>query len=175
MRITKTSFTTTYDKYKNTVYSVIFNYVRNAEDSSDLTQDAFVKLLESGIDYESDEHLKAWLIRVAINLSKNHLKFASKFSDEELPELPYYDKHGDEQDILSAVMMLPEKYRVPLHLFYYEDYTNKQIGDILGCPESTIKIRIKRGREKLKKILNKKGLYDGYQQNELQIRNGQPV
>ena len=156
MRITRESFTTTYDKYKNTVYSVIFNYVRNAEDSSDLTQDAFIKLLESGIDYESEEHLKAWLIRVAINLSKNHLKFAARFSDEEVPELPYYDKHSDERDLLSAVMSLPEKYRVPLHLFYYEDYTNKQIGDILGSPESTIKIRIKRGREKLRKILEKR-------------------
>mgnify|MGYP003290022302 CR=1 FL=1 len=157
MRITKESFTTTYNKYKNTVYSVIFNYVRNTDDSSDLTQDVFIKLLESGIDYESDEHLKAWLIRVAINLSKNRLKYNSKFSSEEIPELPYYDKHNDESDLLSAVMSLPEKYRVPLHLFYYEDYTNKQIGDILGSPESTIKIRIKRGREKLKKILEKRG------------------
>lgn len=168
MRITKESFTTTYDKYKNTVYSVIFNYVRNAEDSSDLTQDAFIKLLETGIDYESEEHLKAWLIRISINLSKNHLKKATKFSNEEVPELPYYDEHNEESDILSAVMSLPEKYRVPLHLFYYEDYTNKQIGDILGCPESTIKIRIKRGREKLKKILEKRGYNDGLQ-DQLQI------
>ena len=153
MRITRESFTTTYDKYKNTVYSVIFNYVRNAEDSSDLTQDAFVKLLESGIDYESDDHLKAWLIRVAINLSKNHLKFSSKFSDEEVPELPYYDKHGDEQDILSAVMQLPEKYRVPLHLFYYEDYPVARIARMLGRRESTVRSDLHRGRLLLEKRL----------------------
>ncbi len=54
-------------------------------------------------------------------------------------------------------MSLPEKYRVPLHLFYYEDYTIKQIGDILGSPEATIKIRLKRGREKLKKVIEGKG------------------
>lgn len=156
MIITKESFNSAYDKYKNTVYSVIFNYVRNYDDASDLTQETFIRLLESGKKFESDEHLKAWLIRVAINSSKNHLKYVSRFSDEEVPEIPYVDDSIENSYLLNAVMSLPEKYRVPIHLFYFEDLTNRQIGDLLGCPEATIKIRIKRGREKLRKILEEK-------------------
>lgn len=154
MKVTRESFTTTYDKYKNTVYSVIFNYVRNSEDASDVTQDVFLKLLDCDTEFTDDEHLKAWLIRVAINSSKNLLKFRNRFSDEEIPEMPYFDEHNEDSEILQALIKLPEKYRIPLHLFYYEDYSIKQIGDVLGAPEATIKIRLKRGREKLKKLLN---------------------
>ncbi|MCQ2527953.1 MAG: sigma-70 family RNA polymerase sigma factor [Saccharofermentans sp.] len=154
MKVTRESFTTTYDKYKNTVYSVIFNYVRNSEDASDVTQDVFLKLLDCDTEFTDDEHLKAWLIRVAINSSKNLLKFRNRFSDEEVPEMPYFDEHNEDSEILQALIKLPEKYRIPLHLFYYEDYSIKQIGDVLGAPEATIKIRLKRGREKLKKLLN---------------------
>ncbi len=156
MKVTRESFTSTYDKYKNTVYSVIFNYVRNTDDASDLTQDVFVKLLDSDMEFEGDEHLKAWLIRVSINRCKNHFRFVSRFSNEEIPEIPFYDEHSEDGELLKAVMSLPEKYRIPLHLFYYEDYTIKQIGDVLGSPEATIKIRLKRGRDKLKKILEER-------------------
>ena len=154
MKVTYTIFEETYKKYKNTVYSVIFNYVRNVDDASDLTQDVFLKLLDAATEFESDEHLKAWLIKVAMNSSKNHLRFVSKFSDEEIPEIPSPEETFENADLLSAMLTLPEKYRIPLHLFYYEDYTIRQIGDILDSPEATIKIRLKRGREKLKKLLD---------------------
>lgn len=156
MKVTIDTFEETYNKYKNTVYSVIFNYVRNIDDASDLTQDVFLKLLDCSVEFENDEHLKAWLIRVSINHSKNHLRFRNKFSDEEIPELPYIDDNQENQELLRLVMSLPTKYSVPLHLFYYEDYSIKQIGDMLGSPESTIKIHLKRGREKLKKLIEGK-------------------
>ena len=63
-----------YEKYKNTVYSVIFNYVQNTEDTADLLQDVFIKLFSVEEEFQSEEHLKAWLIRVAINRCKNHLR-----------------------------------------------------------------------------------------------------
>ena len=154
MKVTIDTFEKTYSKYKNTVYSVIFNYVRNVDDASDLTQDVFLKLLDTATEFESDEHLKAWLIKVAMNSSKNHLRFVSKFSDEEIPEVPSPEETFENADLVRAMMTLPEKYRLPLHLFYYEDYTIKQIGDMLESPEATIKIRLKRGREKLRKLLD---------------------
>lgn len=117
----------------------------------------FLKLLDCNKEFESEEHLKAWIIKVSINHCKNHFRFLSRFSDEEIPESIYYDNSHEDRELLRAVMSLPEKYRVPLHLFYYEDYTIKQIGDILGSPEATIKIRLKRGREKLKKVIEGKG------------------
>lgn len=155
MKITETNFPAVYEKYKNTVYSVVFNYVRNVDDANDILQDVFIKLLQSQTDYESNEHLKAWLIRVSINMSINLLKSQNRMSDGPIPEdIPTTDKPHDNL-LQEMVMKLPEKYRVPLHLFYYEDYSIKKIATVLDVPEATIKIRLKRGREQLKLSMRK--------------------
>ncbi|MCQ2502829.1 MAG: sigma-70 family RNA polymerase sigma factor [Saccharofermentans sp.] len=153
MRIDNNNFAVTYEKYKNTVYSVIFSYVRNKEDSLDLMQETFIRLLKADSEFESDEHVKAWLIRVASNLSKNLLRDNNRYSDEEIPEQPYYDEHKDDT-VLQKVMQLPEKYRIPIHLFYYEDYSVQQIAKVLDMREGTVKVNLKRGRDKLKEMLN---------------------
>lgn len=153
--MTEEIFCQKYEKYKNTVYSVIFNYVQNTEDTADLMQEAFIKLLATNDNFENDEHLKAWLIRVSVNLCKNHLRHKKTRKMVPLEEdIPFYDKKED-NDLIKVVCSLPEKYRIPIHLFYYESYSIKEIGDILDIPEATVKIRLKRGREKLGKILNK--------------------
>lgn len=155
MSMTEDVFCEIYNKYKNTVYSVIFNYLKNIDDTADLQQEVFIRLYQANVDFESDEHLKAWLIRVSINLCNNYCRSSRHKANVPLSEeIPYFDmNHGNE--LLSVVLSLPEKYRIPLHLFYYEDYTIKQISDVLNMPENTIKVRLKRGREKLIKILNK--------------------
>ena len=153
--MTEEKFCQYYEKYKNTVYSVIFNYVQNTEDTADLLQEVFIKLLAAEDNFQSDEHLKAWLIRVSVNLCKNHLRSIKTRKIVPLEEdIPFFDEKAD-SDLLKIVFTLPEKYRIPLHLFYYEEYSIKEIGDILNMPEATVKIRLKRGREKLSKILNK--------------------
>lgn len=153
MKMTQELFLDTYEKYKNTVYSVIFNYVRNVDDTADLQQEVFIKLLNSDTEYEDDEHIKAWLIRVSANMSKNHLRSKKYISDTPLPEDIPYDQKEENIDLIKKVLELPEKYRIPIHLFYYEDYSIKQIASVLDISESTIKIRLKRGREKLKKSM----------------------
>lgn len=158
MKITQDSFLEAYEKYKNTVYSVIFNYVQNIDDANDLQQEVFIKLLNSEVDYETEEHLKNWLIRVAINMCKNHARRSRYISGDAIPEDLPYEVKEDEMDVLSNVLTLPEKYRIPIHLYYYEEYSVKEIGKLLDMPESTVKIRLKRGREKLKKSLLKEEL-----------------
>lgn len=153
MRIDNNNFAATYEEHKNTVYSVIFSYVRNKEDALDLMQETFIRLLKTDTEFESGEHVKAWLIRVASNLCKNLLRDNNRFSDEEIPEQPYYDKHEDDT-ILQKVMQLPEKYRIPVHLFYYEDYSIEQIAQVLNMREGTVKVQLKRGRDKLKEMLD---------------------
>jgi len=155
MKITESVFLDVFEKFKNTVYSVVFNYVRNAEDAADLQQDVFVKLLDSDVEYESEEHIKAWLIRVAINLCKNHLRSQSRFSDVPLSEEIPAEVKDESGDLFAMVLTLPEKYRIPLHLFYYEEYSVRQIATAMELPEATVKIRLKRGREKLGKSLRK--------------------
>lgn len=155
MKVTKALFLEVYDRYKNTVYSVILNCVKNVDDAADLLQEVFIKFLNSDTEFESEEHRKAWLIRVAINMSKNHLRSNRYRSDEPLPEdIPYEEKKGS-SDLIMMVLALPEKYRIPVHLFYYEDYSVKQIAEVMDIPEATVKIRLKRGREKLGKSLRK--------------------
>lgn len=155
MRVTQELFLEVYEKYKNTVYSVIFNYVKNKEDTADLQQEVFISLLNGDTEFEGDEHLKAWLIRVASNRCKNFLRSRKHFSDEALPEdIPFQVKE-ENTDLLRIVLTLPEKYRIPIHLYYYEEYSIKQIASVLDAPEATIRIRLKRGREKLAKLLQK--------------------
>ncbi len=153
--MTEELFCQYYEKYKNTVYSVIFNYVQNTEDSADLLQEVFIKLYAGEYNFAGDEHMKAWLIRVSVNLCKNHLRSSKIRKIVPLEEeIPFFDKKED-NELIKIVFTLPEKYRIPIHLFYYEEYSIKEIGDILNMPEATVKIRLKRGREKLSKILNK--------------------
>ncbi len=155
MRITEELFLEIYEKYKNTVYSVIFNYVKNTDDTADLHQDVFVSLINQDGEFESEEHIKAWLIRVAANKCKNFLRSRKHIADEPISEeIPYFQQQED-TELLKMVLQLPEKYRIPIHLFYYEDYSIKQIADVLDIPEATVKIRLKRGREKLSKTLRK--------------------
>lgn len=155
MRITETVFPEVFEKYRNTVYSVVFNYVRNVEDTADLQQEVFLKLLCSGNDYESEEHLKAWLIRVSVNLCKNFLRSKSRMSALSLSEEIPAAEQEKPDELFAVVLTLPEKYRVPLHLYYYEEYSIRQIAEVTDTPEATVKIRLKRGREKLGKALRK--------------------
>ena len=155
MKMTEAVFLEVFEKFKNTVYAVVFNYVKNVEDAADLEQEVFLKLLDSETEFENEEHMKAWLIRVAINMCKNYLRNRSRLSDEPLPEnLPAAEKE-EQGELFQWVLRLPEKYRVPLHLFYYEDYSIRQIAEVMDLPEATVKIRLKRGREKLGKSLRK--------------------
>ena len=154
MKMTQDEFLQAYAKYKNTVYSVIFNYVKNNEDANDLQQEVFIRLLKSDADFDGDEHMKAWLIRVAANLSKNLLRDNSRISDAPLSEEIAYSMKAD-KGVLEYVLLLPEKYRIPIHLHYYEDYSTREIAQVLDIPEATVRIRLKRGREKLKKVLQK--------------------
>ena len=139
-------------KYSESILKVSFTYVKNTSDAEDIAQDVFLALLLSDKKFESEEHLKAWLIRTAINKSKNHLKRAWNSKrvrfDVQTAAVP-----PEETKVLSAVLSLEEKYRIPLHLFYYEGYSIKEIAGILHKKPSTVGSYLARGREKLKKIL----------------------
>lgn len=151
----KELFLQTYEKNSKTIYTVAYNYLKNSDDAAEITQETFMKFYTYEESFKDDEHIKAWLIRVDINLCKNHLRNRKKFSDEPIPDDIPSKEEEQNNDLLEIVMKLPEKYRIPVHLFYYEDYSLKQIADVLDLTEGTVKTRLKRGREKLQKILRK--------------------
>lgn len=138
--------------YHQTVYRAVFSYLHNASEAEDIVQETFVKLFNTNKRFESDEHCKAWLIRVAINLSKNLLKSFRYAHTEELDEaIPI--ENTAERELADALSALPPKYRAVIHLYYFEGYSSKEIAEILGLSVTAITSRLARAREKLKALL----------------------
>ena len=138
--------------YSKSIARAAFTYLKNTADAEDITQEVFLALLEKQPHFESEEHLKAWLLRVAINKSKNALKSGWFTRTQPLFEaLPALSPQ--ENEVLSCVISLDEKYRIPIHLFYYEGYSIEEIGKILRLNPATVGTRLARGRALLKKMI----------------------
>lgn len=148
----KDAFSFAFKQFADTVYRVALHNTANFSDAEDVTQEVFVKLLETNKAFRDSEHLKAWLIRVTINLCRDKMK---KSSRETLVENVFPNKpNEDKSDVLEAVKALPEKYRNAVYLHYYEGYTAKEIGKILDAKESTVLSWLSRGRDALRKELD---------------------
>lgn len=152
-------------KHSNTVYRLAYARTKNKADAEDLFQEVFLRCIKSNIQFNNDEHCKAWLIRVTINCGKNLLTsmWRKKTTLTENPlEGSGENNNGmlwdGKSEVYFAVMDLPEKYRIVVHLFYYEDYSVQEISEILNRKESTIKTQLYRARQLLK--LKLKGEYD---------------
>lgn len=143
------------ERYQNNLYAVAFNICKNTEDAEDVVQDTFLQYHTNKKDFESEQHIRAWLIRVAINKAKNmnHTFWRqNKLSLEDYMETLTFET-PESENLFETVMKLPEKYRIVIHLFYYEDYTIREISGILKISESNVKVRLSRGRCLLKETL----------------------
>jgi RNA polymerase sigma factor (sigma-70 family) len=144
--------------YGNTIIRLAYSYLHNLSDAEDILQDTLLSLIKNKPVFSSQEHEKAWLMRVAINLCKNKLK-SSWFHTVEIPEnLESEGITEEESEVLHAVRNLPLKYREVVHLFYYEGYSTLEISSLLQKKEATIRSLLHRSRKMLKKAL--KGAYD---------------
>ena len=146
------------DKYGNSVLRVAYTYLHNMSDAEDILQDTLIQFLKSAPNFENEGHEKAWLLTVASNLSKNKLTYLKIRQTDELSEELVSEEKEDLKYVWEAVKKLPVKNREVIHLFYQEGYSTKEIADILKRREATVRSDLKRGREKLKKIL--KEAYD---------------
>ncbi len=126
-----------------------YSLLKSVPDAEDAVQEAFLKLIEKRPCFGDASHEKAWLLRVTLNISKNMLK-ASKKALSAQEDIPYEDK---DSYVLPCVMALEEKYRTIIHLYYYEDYSIKEISSILNLPQATVGTRLSRGRKLLKSML----------------------
>jgi RNA polymerase sigma factor (sigma-70 family) len=137
------------DTHANNIIKIAFTYVKNLADAEDIAQDTFLAYLLNKPDFQSDEHEKAWLIRVAINKCKNFLQTTWYRKTGALPDdLAYLPR--EESDLLQYVFALDVKYRMPIHLHYFEGYSIAEIAAILRTNPSTIGTRLARGRKILK-------------------------
>lgn len=142
-------------RYGDRVFSAAFSICQNREDADDTVQDTFLKYYAQGRDYIDETHLKAWLLRVAINRAKditgafwrrNRVTWEAYMDELEFEE-------PEDRDLFEAVMGLPEKYRIVIHLHYYEDYSIEEISATLHSSQGTVKSRLCRGRKLLKSML----------------------
>lgn len=150
------------DKYLKMVYRISFHYFGNREDAEDVSQDVFLKLYSHNTKFESEEELKAWLIRVTTNTCHSYFRNPFRKRKTEIDEKEIENIVGSsssEQEIINrkvvmdAVMSLSERYRIVVYLYYYEEYSICQISNTLNIKETTIQTRLSRAREKLKSVL----------------------
>ena len=147
-------FATFAEKYMDTIYRVAYSWTKNTDDANDVTQDVLIQLYKTKKEFESDSHMKNWLIKVTVNRCK--MIFRSLWSKMEDIE-NYGETLGFEDesylDLFQAVMNLDKTYRVPLMLFYYEGYSTAEIASLLGIPEKTVSTRLFRAKGRLRNYL----------------------
>ena len=143
------------EKYRNNLYVMAFSICKNTQDAEDVVQDTFIQYWSQKKEFASEQHIRAWLARVTINKSKN--KINTFFRKNALPLEDYMQTLAFESEessgLFEAVMNLPEKYRIVIHLFYYEDYSVREIADILKLTQGNVKVRLSRGRLLLRNTL----------------------
>lgn len=145
------------DQYGEHILRLAYSYLHNQSDAEDILQDTLIQYLRTAPVLESPAHEKAWLLRVAGNLSKNLLRAQGYRQADQLEETLVAQEREDLSYVWEAVKALPVPYREAIHLFYYEGYSTAQIARILDQKESTVRSRLKRGREKLKPLLEEVG------------------
>lgn len=146
------------DTYGNAILRCAYNYLHNMTDAEEILQETLLKILTSAPNFESEEHKKGWLLRVAANLSKNRLEYNALRVYDELSEDLAKEGREDLSFVWEAVKDLPTQFREVIHLHYYEGYSTEEIALILGRNPSTVRSDLRRGREKLKSVL--KEAYD---------------
>lgn len=150
---TNDSITKVLETYADTVWRLCLVYMRNKADAEDAFQNVFMKLNQQWPKFNSEGHIKAWLIRVTINECKNQLKSFWRKHVITIDEVICPIENDNNKEVVKVVMQLPTKYRDVLYLHYFEGYKVNELVTILKSNESTIKTRLKRARELLKKEL----------------------
>lgn len=142
------------EMYSGMIYRIAYSRTQNKADAEDITQDVFLKYVKADKKFNDEEHRKAWLLRVAINRTNDFVKSADYRSRAPLEEVPDAEVHIEEKsEVYYAVQSLPEKYRLAVHLFYYEDMSVKEISRLTKTKESTVKSQLSRARDMLREIL----------------------
>ena len=142
-------------RYQDNLFSAAFQDCKNAAEADDVVQETFLQYHVTKKEFDSEQHIRAWLIRVAVNKAKNvNRSFwrQNKVPLEEYMETLVFET-PKEETLFETVMKLPQKYRIVIHLYYYEEYSVREIAGILKLSESNVKVRLTRGRKLLREAL----------------------
>ena len=145
-------------QYGNQVLRMAYAYVHNMDEAEDILQETLIKILEVKLESDNEEYIKAYFLRTASNIAKNHISSNKRHETDELNEELVAEEKADLSFVWEAVKSLPDPQRDVIHLFYEESYQTAEIANILDRKEATVRSDLKRAREKLKVIL--KEVYD---------------
>ena len=152
--LTKEEFARMAALHMDAVFRLAFSYLKNRADADDVTQTALLRLYETNKVFESDAHVKHWLLRVTINECKRRWRSSwsrTECLEDYVNELVFEERPYS--DLFQAIMALDKKYRTVIVLYYYEGYALSEIATLLGIPEGTVGTRLRRAREQLKRYL----------------------
>ena len=140
-----------YNRHVDTVYRICFMFMKNRHDAEDMVQNTFLKLMKDKTVFQSEEHEKAWLIRTAANLCRDHFRhwWSKTTGLKEVTETDAVQSRATDE-ILEKVMALPPKYKTAIYLYYYEGYSTVEIAEILKKDPSTVRGYLHNGRKILK-------------------------
>lgn len=147
-------FLQTANRHRDMIFRLAFSALRNEADAEDVTQTVLLRLYDTSKRFESEDHIKYWLIRVTINACKKQRLLYGRGTedvDDCINRLVLEDKPYAE--LLEAVMGLEEKYRVAIYLHYFEGYSIKEMAKLLHLPQGTVGTRLDRARKKLREQL----------------------
>ena len=146
-------------KYSDMLYKICILILCNEQDVQDAIQDTFCRYMEKKPNFRDEEHEKAWLIRVATNISRDMIRFRIRHPKVSIDELENSLVAPKQKETLKELLELPVKQKMVIYLHYVEGYHIKEISDILGITEGAVKMRLQRGREQmqlsLKEVYNR--------------------
>ncbi len=139
-------------RHAQAVYRLAYARTGSREDAEDVTQETFLRLVRTAPEFADEDHCRAWLLRVAMNCAGDLFRSAWRRHTrplEEAEQVPAPEEGG----VLEAVLALPERYRAPVHLFYYEGLSTAEIAAVLGKSEGAVRTRLSRARAMLRGAL----------------------
>ena len=157
------------ERHRHRIYRLAYACLRRHADAEDILQEVFIKYYRSAPEFESDEHEKAWLLRVTTNTCISLLRSPWRRITGPIPEsMPAPEPTDDGSWLISLVHRLPARYAAVIHLHYYEDLSVREISSILRVPEGTVKSRLSRARSLLEDMIKKEESIHG--QDNVQTR-----
>lgn len=142
----------TMNDYGTMVYRLAYSQTRSVADAEDIYQDVFLRYFQKRPHFESEQHRRAWLLRVTLNRARS--LFASAWFRTTVPLSECMEfRQPEEQKLDEALAQLTQKDRTLLHLFYYEELSTREIAKLLGRRESTVRTQLTRARRKLAEIM----------------------
>lgn len=146
------------NKYSSLIFRISYCILCNPEDAEDAVQETFLKYITKAPEFNSEEHRKAWLIKVVANISKNMLMFRLKRETVNIDDVKNIGIGENDYETFELIMSLPAKHKVVMTLYYVEGYRSAEIAKIIGISEEAVRKRIQKGRELLKKEFEKEKL-----------------